>query len=111
MHAHAAQVVNLYVDNPVGQPELRYAILQHSANLVESLKHVDIIALLGHVARKAQSGRARSHHGNLHAVGRGHLGQYYAEKNIVEQELIKLYGLYRLWNGKSPFWEKYNPRY
>lgn len=35
----------------------------------------------------------------------------YAEKNIVEQELIKLYGLYRLWNGKSPFWEKYNPRY
>lgn len=35
----------------------------------------------------------------------------YAEKDIVEHGLIKLYSLYRMWNGKSTFWERYKPRY
>lgn len=35
----------------------------------------------------------------------------YAGKNIVERELLRIYGVYRSWGGKSAFWDKYVPRY
>ena len=35
----------------------------------------------------------------------------YAEKNIVEQELYKIYSVYKSWGGHIKFWENYTPRY
>lgn len=35
----------------------------------------------------------------------------YAEKNIVEKELIAIYKIYAQWSGKSTFWAKYKPIY
>lgn len=35
----------------------------------------------------------------------------YAEKNIVEQELYKIYSVYKAWGGHIKFWENYTPRY
>ena len=35
----------------------------------------------------------------------------YAEKNVVERELCKIYHVYKLWGGKIKFWENYIPRY
>ena len=35
----------------------------------------------------------------------------YAEKNVVERELCKIYHVYKLWGGKMKFWENYIPRY
>ena len=35
----------------------------------------------------------------------------YAEKNIVERELCKMYEVYKSWGGKIRFWDDYIPRY
>lgn len=35
----------------------------------------------------------------------------YAEKDIVERELIKIYRIYKQWDGRSAFWTKYVPLY
>ncbi|MCH5246073.1 MAG: SIR2 family protein [Muribaculaceae bacterium] len=35
----------------------------------------------------------------------------YAEKDVVEHELCKIYGVYKLWGGHINFWENYTPRY
>ncbi len=35
----------------------------------------------------------------------------HAGKDVVERELIKIYNVYKLWGGRYPFWEKYQPRY
>lgn len=35
----------------------------------------------------------------------------YAEKNIVEQELCQIYGVYKSWGGHIKFWDNYTPRY
>ena len=35
----------------------------------------------------------------------------YAEKNVVERELCKIYRVYKSWGGKMKFWEDYTPRY
>ena len=35
----------------------------------------------------------------------------YAEKNVVEQELCKIYKVYKLWGGHMKFWDDYVPRY
>ncbi|WP_285815520.1 SIR2 family protein [Phocaeicola sartorii] len=35
----------------------------------------------------------------------------YAEKNIVEEELSKIYSVYKSWGGHIKFWENYTPRY
>ena len=75
MNALAAQRLYLGVHDAVWQPELRYAVFQHSAYLVQSLKHVDLEAFLHHVAGEAQARRSASDHGHLYAVARLHLRQ------------------------------------
>lgn len=35
----------------------------------------------------------------------------FAEKNVVERELCKIYNVYKSWGGNIRFWEKYTPRY
>lgn len=35
----------------------------------------------------------------------------YAEKNIAEEELCKIYSVYKSWGGHIKFWENYTPRY
>ena len=59
----------------VGQTELWNTIFQHTANLVESFKYMNFIALLGHVAGKTQSRGAGANYCHLHAVGRSDVGQ------------------------------------
>lgn len=35
----------------------------------------------------------------------------YAEKDIVERELCKMYEVYKSWGGQIRFWDNYTPRY
>lgn len=35
----------------------------------------------------------------------------YAEKDVVERELCKIYKVYKSWGGQIRFWENYTPRY
>ena len=35
----------------------------------------------------------------------------YAEKDVVERELCKMYEVYKSWGGKIRFWDDYIPRY
>ena len=53
MNTHLSEVLNLYIDNLVGQTELGDTILQHTTNLVQCLEYVNIVALLNHIASKA----------------------------------------------------------
>ena len=75
MNAHLGQVLNLHVNDGIGQTELGDTIFQHAANLVKRLEHIHVVALLHHVAGEAQSRRTRAHDGNLDAVGGSNLGQ------------------------------------
>ena len=68
VNAHLAQVVYFHVNNLVWQTELGDTVFQYAANLVQSLEHVDIVAVLHHVAGKRKTGRTAANHGNLLAV-------------------------------------------
>ena len=35
----------------------------------------------------------------------------WADKSVVERELLKLYDVYERWGGKDAFWKEYSPRY
>ncbi|MBQ4060249.1 MAG: hypothetical protein IJD40_15165, partial [Lachnospiraceae bacterium] len=35
----------------------------------------------------------------------------YAEKDVVERELCKMYEVYKSWGGTIKFWENYQQRY
>ena len=58
VNTHLGEVVNLHVDNLIWQAELRNTILQHTADLVQSLEDVHIVTLLYHIASERKSGRA-----------------------------------------------------
>ena len=98
MDAHLREVLYLHVDNLVGQTELRDAVFQHTANLVQGLEDIDIIAFLHHIACKAESGRARANDGDLDAVGWSNLGQrdVAALTLIVSGETLQIANGHRL---------------
>ena len=75
MNAHLGEVLNLYVHNLVGQTELGDTILQHTADFVQRLEDIDVVALLHHIASKRQTGRTGTHDGHLDAVGGCNLRQ------------------------------------
>ena len=52
MYAHLAQVLYLHVNDGIWQTELWYAVFQHTANLMQRLKHIYVITLLHHIASK-----------------------------------------------------------
>ncbi|OAV63370.1 hypothetical protein Barb4_05284 [Bacteroidales bacterium Barb4] len=56
--ANLPQPVYFHVHHLVGQAELRNAVFQYAADLVQSLKHRHVISPLCHIPRKGQSGRA-----------------------------------------------------
>ena len=55
MHAHLSEVLDLHIDNTVRKTELRNAILQHTADFVKCLEHINIESLLYHIASETQS--------------------------------------------------------
>ena len=68
MYAKGTQAVNLSLNDAVGETELRNAVFQHAAYLVQRLEDMDIISLLDHIAGKAQSRGAGAYHCHLYAV-------------------------------------------
>ena len=75
LHAHLLEVVDFHVHDLVGQAELGDTIFQYAANLVQGFEDGDVVAILHHVACKAQSGRTRTHDGHLDVVLGGQFGQ------------------------------------
>ena len=55
--AHLSQILDFNVYNLVGQTELGNAVFQHTANLMQGLEDIDVVAFLHHIASEAQSGR------------------------------------------------------
>ena len=60
--------------NGLGQTELRDAVHQHAANLVQRLEHGDVIPLPGQIAGTGQARRAGAYHSYLVAVALRHGG-------------------------------------
>ena len=75
MNTHLGEVLDLHVNNLVGQTELGDTIFQHTTDLMEGLKHIHVVTFLHHVTGKRQTGRTRTNDGNLDAIGRGYLRQ------------------------------------
>ena len=69
LDAHAAQVVHFFFHNCLGQAELRNAIDEHAAELVQGFKNADAMALLDQVSRGREAGRTAADNG--HALARG----------------------------------------
>ena len=65
LHAAAAQHVDLEAHNVLRQTELRNAIHQHSAELVQRFEDVHLVAHLDEVAGAGQSGRAAADDGDF----------------------------------------------
>ena len=55
VNTHAAEVVYFDINNLVWQTELRNAIFEYSANLVKSLKDINLVAFFYHVAGEGQT--------------------------------------------------------
>ena len=50
VYAHLAKVLNFHVNDSVRETEFRNTVLQYAADFVQSLKYIDVITLLGHIA-------------------------------------------------------------
>ena len=75
MNTHLGEVLDLHIHNLIRQTELGDTILQHTTDLVQCFKYINIITLLHHIASEAQSSRTRTYDGNLDAIGRCDLRQ------------------------------------
>ena len=78
-HAESADAVDFRLHHPfLRKTELRNAVLQHAARLVEHFKNRHGITQFRQVAGAGQSGRTAAHDGHLDAVGRGLLNRHAA---------------------------------
>ena len=68
MNTHFCKVLDFNIDNLVRQTELGDTILKYTTDFVQRFEDVDVIALLHHITSERQSGRTRTHNGNLDAV-------------------------------------------
>ena len=84
MNAHFGEIVDFNIHDGVGQTEFGDTIFQHAANLVKRLEYIHVVALLDHVAGKAQSRRTRAHYGNLDAVRGSNLGDRHVATLALE---------------------------
>ena len=73
-YAHLLQILYLYVNDAVWQTELWNTIFQHTANLVQCLEYMYLVALLHHVTGKAQSRRTATYYSHLNSVLWCHVG-------------------------------------
>ncbi len=53
MNTHLGEVLDFHIYDLVRQTELGDTILQHTTDLVQSLEHVNVVALLHHIASEA----------------------------------------------------------
>ena len=67
-HSHFGKVVNLHIHHFVGQAELRNAVFQYTANLMQCFENGNVIAILCHISGKRQTGGTRTNDGNFDAV-------------------------------------------
>ena len=65
VHAEVLQPGHLLGHDGLGQTELRDAVHQHAAHLVQRLEHGDVVPLPGQVAGAGQAGGAGAHHSHL----------------------------------------------
>ena len=77
VYAHLGEIVYFHVDYLVGQSEFGYAILQHTAYLVQCLEDIHVVSHFHHIAGKAQSCRTAAYNSYLDAIRRSQVGQYY----------------------------------
>ena len=55
VYAHLLQILYLYINNTVGETELRDTIFQYTTNLMQCLEDMHLIAQLSHIAGETQS--------------------------------------------------------
>ena len=60
MYSHLLEIVDLDINDTVGQTEFGDAIFQYTANLVECLEDMHLKTLLCHIAGEAKTGRTRT---------------------------------------------------
>ena len=70
LDAHAAQVVDFFLHDGFGQPELGNAVDEHAAQLVQRLKDAYAMALLDEIACCREPRRTAAHDGHALAGGR-----------------------------------------
>ena len=68
-HAHAAQVVDFFFHDRLGQAELRNAVDQHAAQLVQRFKDAHAMAFLNQIAGGRKPRRPAAD--DSHALARG----------------------------------------
>ena len=66
-----SQVINLKIDDTVRQTELGDAILQDTADFVQSLEDRHVITALRHISGERKSGRSGPYDGHFVTIGRG----------------------------------------
>ena len=66
LYAERTQTVYLDIHDAVGQTELRNTVFEHTAYLMQRLKHMHLVAVLGHIAGKGQACRTGTHYRNFH---------------------------------------------
>jgi hypothetical protein len=75
LHAHAAQVVDFFLHDCLGQTKLGNAVDEHAAQLVQRFKDAHAMALLDEIARGGKARRTAAHDGYAFAGGRSNGGQ------------------------------------
>ncbi len=71
LDAERLEAVHFLLHDRLGKSELGDAVHQHAAGEVQRLKHGDVVALLGKVARAGEAAGAGADDSDLVAVGRG----------------------------------------
>ena len=87
LDAEPLELVDLDVDHRVRQAEIRDAVLQHAARLVEGLVDGDVASRLGHVGGARHAGGTRADDAHLEAVGLdvGNVRPAFADRHVADE--------------------------
>ena len=87
LDAQLDELVDFGIDHRVGQAEIRDAVFQHAAGLVEGLEHGNFAAGLGHIRRAGHACRAGADDADLVAVllDVGEVGPAFADRRVTDK--------------------------
>ena len=89
LHAQMAQVLDLAVDDRLGQTELGDAVAKHAAGVVQGLEDVHLVAHAGQLAGGREAARAGADDGDAEAGlrGRRRLGRHVLRRPVGHEAL------------------------
>ena len=95
LYAEGTQTVDLFIDDGVRQTELGNTVLEHTANLVQCLEDMYLVAVLGGIAGKCQTRRTTTYDCNLLSLSSFRLRSFFFERSglsigIVRAETLQI---------------------